>query len=66
MQDLTKDEDRLLCTRTDEAVSGAQGSLEAEGRGCLRSQGRLCRVGYLVHSAGHTLYTVTSAQKSLH
>ena len=58
--------DSLLCTCTVQAVSGIQGLTEAEGRGsirgCLRSREWLCRVGYLVYSAGCIVCTGSFAQ----
>ena len=58
--------DSLLCTCTIEAVSGIGGSPEAKGRGsirgCLGSRGWLCRVGYLVYSAGYVVCTEDFAQ----
>ena len=58
--------DSLLCACTVEAVSGIGGLAEAEGqgsiRGCLRSREWLCRIGYLVHSAGCIICTGNFAQ----
>ena len=57
---------QLEQTCTVEAVSGIRGLAEAEGRGsirgCLRSREWLCRVGYLVYSAGCIICTGNFAQ----